>query len=48
MDAAGSLQLTKLGSCASPWAAFYSEMYEKLTRKVRFRQVVENDVLLPP
>ena len=29
-------------------SAFYSEMYEKLTRKVRFRQVVENDVLLPP
>ena len=29
-------------------SAFYSEMYEKLTCKVRFRQVVENDVLLPP
>ena len=29
-------------------SAFYREMYEKLTCKVRFRQVVENDVLLPP
>ena len=29
-------------------SAFYSEMYERLTCKVRFRQVVENDVLPPP